>query len=71
MLRIILQRAWLNLQYPSAAQPILPPIQVQRKPSAGAEHDVGEQLARLEQEYNRRDSPLLWAQIGRDDAPQH
>jgi hypothetical protein len=70
VLRIVLQRAWLNVQYPSAARPILPPIQAQRKPNARAEHDVGEQLARLEQDYNRHDSPLLWAQIERGDAPQ-
>jgi hypothetical protein len=31
---------------------------------------VGEQLARLEKEYNRHDSPLLWTQIKRDDASQ-
>lgn len=27
VLRIVLQRAWLNLQYPSVAQPILPLVQ--------------------------------------------
>jgi hypothetical protein len=70
VLRIVLQRAWLNLQYPSVAQPILPPIQVQREPNARAEHGVGEPLTRLEHEYNRHDSPLLWTQIERDDAPQ-
>ena len=68
VLRFVLHRAWLNLQYPSVAQPILPMIQSGHEPNARTH--VGEQLARLEKEYNRHDSPLLWTQIKRDDARQ-
>ena len=69
MLRIVLQRVWLNLKFPAVAQPISPFVYVQQEPDARAEHDVGEQLARLEKEYNRQDSPL-WTQIKLDGAPQ-
>ena len=69
VLRIVLQRAWLNLNFPAVAQPISPFIYVQQEPDAWEEHDVGEQLARLEKEYKRHDS-RLWTQSERDDASQ-
>jgi len=57
------------LKFPAVAQPITPLIQVQHEPDAQVEHDVGEQLARLEKEYNQHASSL-WTQIDRDGAPQ-
>jgi hypothetical protein len=69
VLRIVLHRAWLNLKFPAVARPILPMIQSGHEPDART-YDVGEQLARLEKEYHRHDSPLLWKQIERDDTPQ-
>jgi len=62
VLRIVLHRAWLNLKFPAVAQRIVPPIQSGYDPDART-HDVGEELARLEKEYNRHDS--LWTQIKR------
>jgi hypothetical protein len=48
MLRIVLQRAWLNLNFPAVAQPISPLIQdAQRQQSScnkAAKHDVDELL---------------------------
>jgi|SRR5215472_2283213 len=48
VLRIVLQRAWLNLNFPAVAQPISPLIQdaqrEQSSPHEVAEHDVDELL---------------------------
>jgi len=48
VLRIVRQRAWLNLNFPAVAQPISPFIQdAQREQSSrheAAEHDVDELL---------------------------